>query len=290
MNTQHPNMSFTFEVENNNSLAFLDINVQRLNDCFETSIYRKPTFSGVYLHFTSYMPLEYKLGLISTLLHRCFALVSSYENFHLDLLKLKEIINQNGYPIGVIDNCIKKFLTKKYTIKPVVQTVAKKNVSLFLPYLGKASLVLRTDLIKLFANSLPFCKIRVVFKSGNRLGNCFSFKDRIPKSLTSGVVYNYKCGRCNSAYIGKTKRHWEKRLEEHLSISALTGKPLKCFKEWPPKVHSKKCNSDISRDNFSFICRENNDFLLRIKESISIYNLNPSLNTQCESTKLYLYN
>ena len=290
MNTKHRNMSFTYELEEDSSLSFLDIHVYRSNNCFETSIHRKSTFSGVYLHFRSFMPPEYKLGLISTLLYRCFTLVSCYEKFHLEVVKLKEIINKNGYPMRVIDSCIKKFLMKRFKVKPTVHTVEKKDVFLLLPYLGTSSLTLRTNLIKLFSRSLSFCKIRVVFKSSNRLGNYFNFKDKIPTSLISGVVYRYKCGRCNSAYIGKTKRYWEKRLSEHLSISALTGKPLKCFKEWPPMTHSKKCGSDYSRENFSFICRENNDFLLKIKESITIYQSKPSLNIQGESVKLYLYN
>ena len=229
------------------------------------------------------------VAIISISLKSLF-LIPSIFCLHLEVCKLKDIINKNGYTLKMIDNCIKKFLMKKFTVKPVVDTVEKKDISLILPYLGTGSLALRTNLVKLFARSLPFCKIRVVFKSGNRLGNYFSFKDKIPSSLISGVVYHYKCGRCNSAYIGKTKRYWEKRLSEHLSISALTGKPLKCFKEWPPMIHSKNGHSQLSRDNFTFICREKNDFLLKIKESIACYKYKPTLNKQEESTKIYLFN
>ena len=108
--------------------------------------------------------------------------------------------------------------------------------------------------------------------------------------ILSGVVYKYQCDRCNSVYIGKTKRYWEKRLEEHISVSALTGKPLKTFQEWPPMKHSKECKSKLSRDNFTIVGHEKkNDFLLRIKESITIYECNPSLNDRSESTKLYLF-
>ena len=47
MNRQH-NMEFTSENEENNILPFLDIKVIRSGDNFMTSVYRKPTFSGVY--------------------------------------------------------------------------------------------------------------------------------------------------------------------------------------------------------------------------------------------------
>ena len=49
MNSRHPNMKFTSELEENDILPFLDIKVIRLNDMFVTSVYRKPTFSGVYV-------------------------------------------------------------------------------------------------------------------------------------------------------------------------------------------------------------------------------------------------
>ena len=77
MNSKHPNMSFTYETEENDQIPFLDILVCRSKGKFNTSTYRKPTFSGVYQHFCSFMPIEYKFGLIRTLLHRCYSLVSS---------------------------------------------------------------------------------------------------------------------------------------------------------------------------------------------------------------------
>ena len=36
----------TFEKEKNNCLPFLDVNVERTVTSFETSVYRKPTFTG----------------------------------------------------------------------------------------------------------------------------------------------------------------------------------------------------------------------------------------------------
>ena len=61
-------MRFTYEIEKNNSLTFLDVLVTRENT-FCTSLYRKPTFSGLYTNFNSFMPDTYKKGLIYTLLH-----------------------------------------------------------------------------------------------------------------------------------------------------------------------------------------------------------------------------
>ena len=68
MNSRHKNIKFTKEVEKDNSLPFLDIRIDRKLNNFETSIYRKPTFSGVYLNIKSYLTETYKRGLINCLL------------------------------------------------------------------------------------------------------------------------------------------------------------------------------------------------------------------------------
>ena len=54
-------MNFTHEIKKNNSLAFLDGLVTRENT-FCTSLYRKPTFSGLYSNFKSFMSDPYKKG------------------------------------------------------------------------------------------------------------------------------------------------------------------------------------------------------------------------------------
>ena len=41
MNSKHENISFTDEIENNNSMAFLDVLVTRNDSSFSTSLYRK---------------------------------------------------------------------------------------------------------------------------------------------------------------------------------------------------------------------------------------------------------
>ena len=67
-------MSFTIETEQNNKISFLDVNVIREQSKFITSVYRKPTFSGVYthLHLDSFLSDTYKIGVIYNLVNRCF--------------------------------------------------------------------------------------------------------------------------------------------------------------------------------------------------------------------------
>ena len=98
LNSCHVNISFTIETEQNNKILFLDDNVICEQGKFITSIYRKPTFSGVYTHFDSFTPDTYKIGMIYTLVNRCFRICSSWSMFHQQFILLREIFQKNGYP------------------------------------------------------------------------------------------------------------------------------------------------------------------------------------------------
>ena len=45
-------------------------------------LYRKKTFSGVYMNYNSFLPLKYKKSLIDTLLFRAFNICADYNTFH----------------------------------------------------------------------------------------------------------------------------------------------------------------------------------------------------------------
>ena len=117
MNQQYPNTKFTFEVEKTNNFSFLDVKICRANNRFTTSVFRKPTFSGVFTNFDSFIPISYKYGLVNTLIFRCFKICSSYEKLHNEIVYLKEIFKRNRYPNDFVDLCIKKFFDKLYTTK-----------------------------------------------------------------------------------------------------------------------------------------------------------------------------
>ena len=137
-------------------------------------------------------------------------------------------------------------------------------------------------MIRTFKKLAPSCSLKIVFKATNRLSTCFSFKDKFPKSLSFGVIYQYTCATCNRSYIGSSKRYWEKRLEEHIHVSSLTGKPLRGLQTYAPLNHvQKNCqheNPVMGRNDFRIIGRESNPWLLQVKESILIYKLKPELN------------
>ena len=122
------------------------------------------------------------------------------------MVKFTDVFKSNDYPENFINNCFKTLLDKKYRIQEKVITVTKKPLFLVLPYLGPLSWQTRAKLRKSLKDILDCCELQIVFKSQNKLGNTFHFKDRIPKELTSDVVCKFQCGLCNESYHGKCVR------------------------------------------------------------------------------------
>ena len=172
---------------------------------------------------------------------------------------------------------------------PVALTVEEKGLFIALPYLGNLSLAIRTHLQNSINKNLPFCKIKVIFKSTTRLSKCFRFKDKVPFNLHSNVVYKFSCGKCNATYYGETCRHLNIRAGEHSGISPLTAKKSKAKATTPIKDHMLLCNHIVPLKDFKILASSNSEFHLKIKESLLIMCDKPELNRNEKSLPLYLF-
>ena len=198
-------------------------------------------------------------------------------------------MKKNAIPIKLIDSCIKNFLNKRLTEKPVTLTAEKKDLVIVLPFLGKLSLGLRTLLRNSISKNLPFCKIRVILKSSLCISNFFQFKDKMSYCLRSNAVYKFLCGRCNATYYGETCRHLSVRVSEHLGVSPLTGKKSKSKKSTAVKDHVLFGDHIVSVDDFKILATSDSDFHVKVKESLLISRHEPILNKNEISLALYLF-
>ena len=73
-------------------------------------VYRKPTSSGVYTNYSSFLPEIYDSGLIRTLIFRLYTICFSWSPIHLEIEHLRTVMRRNPYPDTLIDNAIKRFL------------------------------------------------------------------------------------------------------------------------------------------------------------------------------------
>ena len=176
---RHANIKFTNEKEVNGSSPFLDVLISRYNRDFTTTVYHKPTFSGVYSNFNSFMVNEYKYGLIFILLFRIFSKVSEFSKSHEEVNYVKDILKKNSFPTNLMEKRIKIFLNKQFSQKLLEHIVPKKELLIVLLYLGVSSLGRRTRLQKCINSNISFCKIKIIFKLSTSLANFFRFKDKI---------------------------------------------------------------------------------------------------------------
>ena len=80
---------------------------------------------------------------------------------------------------------------------------------MFLPYRGHLTdtyIMKLTNIGALIKPIITTTKIKDVLPS---------LKPKIPKEFQSNVVYEFKCSRCASTYVGKTWRHLLVRVQEH---------------------------------------------------------------------------
>ena len=289
MNKRHKNIKFSFETEKDNSFSFLDVKICREKDKFTTSVFRKDMFSGVYTNFSSFVALKHKFGLVHTLLHRSFTIVSDFSKFHFEVETLKKTLHKNTYPTKFIDKCVAKFVNNIFIQKPVFTTVPKLELRIVLPYLGNISSITKKRLNRCISKRLKFCKLQIVFQTSNRLKNYFRFKDRVPETLQSNFVYKFKCGSCTASYYGKTYRHMKVQVSEHQGVSPRTGKRVKGTLSTSVRDHVLDCDHRVAWEDFSIIGRESNHYLLETKESLFIKRGNPSLNRNKCSQELFLF-
>ena len=105
LNGFHPSIKFTYEVEVNDSFPFLDVRVTRstARHTFETTIYRKPTFTGLLINWNSFVPLQYKKVSIDSMARRALSVCSTYLSLTEEFAEIRRYGLANGYPRWFID-------------------------------------------------------------------------------------------------------------------------------------------------------------------------------------------
>jgi len=292
MNSRHPNMRFTYETENNNSINFIGVTITHTSSNnlhgYQTSVYRKSTCTGLFTNYNSFTPLIYRLSVFKCLVYRAYHLCSSWNLFHEEISNLRTMLLRNAYPSWVLDRIVKCSLNK--FIQPNLKYGPnKERVYIGLPFLGRLTDQMRRSIKQINKQLIPHKDIIVYFKPGKRISNFFHVKDSTPFELRSHVIYKYTCARCQSSYIGQTARHLRHRIAEHAGTSHLTGKIMKSQSHSNIREHCSRCpGSDCSEHNFKILARGTSELELLIKERLLINNEQPTLNGNIGSFELLL--
>ena len=290
LNSKHPNIEFTSEKENDGNLPFLDILVSRQNDhSFKTSIYRKPTFTGLTTKFSSFIPILYKRNLIATLVTRAFNVCSDYFSFHSEFQFLRQILNNNGFCKYFIDSYIGKQLEKLMSPKLEKSTVNRAVLYFPITFTGKNSFSLKNKLTRLLREFYPQIIARVIFKPRYTIGSFFRFKDVVPTEMQASAIYKYKCNCCNAIYVGQTKRHVRVRWFEHLGKSIRTNRPLANPSFSAIRQHAHDNDHPIHLASFSILSIRLSTMELPTVESLYTIREKRSLNNNDQSVDLICF-
>jgi len=111
LNSLHPSLSFTIEFPDNNKIPlFFGIEIIKNGTRIETHVYRKPTNTGLLLHFQSLTDKRYKECLLKTMIHRAHSLSSTTEAFNEECNRLRGIFIRLQYPVALINSTINNFV------------------------------------------------------------------------------------------------------------------------------------------------------------------------------------
>ena len=122
-------MKFTFEVEDQGKIPFLDTLLVRKEDgSVKLLVYRKKTHTDQYLDFQSQHPLHHKLGVIRTLMDRMENIVTEEQDKKEEELRIRTALTHCGYPKWALDRVKQQFLNKPQKQQKVNQIKMQRTL------------------------------------------------------------------------------------------------------------------------------------------------------------------
>ena len=134
LNCPHPSLTFTMELPVDNKIPFIGIEIVKNGTKLETQVYRKPTNTGLLLHFQSHTDKRYKDSLLKTMIHRAYALWSTTEAFNTECAKLRSIFSRLDYPTSLIDSAINNFLFRNSSANNAERNDDSSTIRISLPF------------------------------------------------------------------------------------------------------------------------------------------------------------
>ncbi|XP_011868909.1 PREDICTED: uncharacterized protein LOC105562568 [Vollenhovia emeryi] len=127
INSQHPNIQFTIEIEQNSQIPFLDVLVCRNEDgTLGHNVYRKPTHTDRYLHANSHHHPAQKNSVINSLVHRALS-ISEPAALDGKLNHLHRALTRNGYSSRNINRTIQKLTNTEPSLNDTRMPEAEKE-------------------------------------------------------------------------------------------------------------------------------------------------------------------
>ena len=143
LNECHPSLHFTMEIAADNKLPFLGMMIEKRGCHLTTSVYGKPTDTGLLLHYQSHVDHRQKRSLLNSMLNRAYRLPSTSESFTNECNHIKRMFTKLKYPLNLVNSAIamcKNSATQgRHETPTVTDADVQKTVRLILPFKDQKS-------------------------------------------------------------------------------------------------------------------------------------------------------
>ena len=279
-------LKFTYEMNINNKLPFLDVLVQTSDSKFKTSVYHKPSDQGTCLNGNSECTDKYKNSFIHNYLNRAYIISETWEEFHHEVLHMKQLLVNNNYSNSLIDNQIHKFVQHKNSSNKE-QKSEKTLIPLYYQAQTHANYKIDERMIKSIIYNNTKCidpnkKLNLLIYYKNPKTANFIMKNNLlpppPVLQQTNVIYKFVCPMPHSQaveYIGFTQT----KLSRRLTLHGQNGSIYRHFQE----SHNCKPTREQLTQNTTIIARDTDRHRLTIKEALLILHNAPLINKQFDN-------
>ena len=85
------------EEENNGELVFLHTLLKGNNGEISVLVYRKPTHTVQYLHYSFHHQTSCKESVVSSLFNRAYSIITNKDDLHKENVRIKQMLKENEY-------------------------------------------------------------------------------------------------------------------------------------------------------------------------------------------------
>ena len=283
-------LKFTYELSVSNKLPFLDVLVDTNNHVFNTTVYKKETNKGFCLNANSECINKYKYSVISSYVTRAFKITKTWQDFHLECQKMKQILVNNNFTNTMVDQQIKNFLQQKLNNQK--NQNSKDIINIFYQNQTHKNCHLDEKILKdIVKNNIrpngKNKKINInIYYKNNKTHSLVMKNNHSPPTSDlnkNNIIYEFTCplektnsnNKCQGKYIGMTTTTLLKRLKAHKYNGSI--------KQHFIDHHNEKITQQHLEENTSIIDRATNRRQLYIKEALIISKSKPSINIQYSS-------
>lgn len=288
LNGYHPCLQFTVEEESlqnvwgvqKSGLPFLDVMIYRTEDStLGHCVYRKPTHTNRYLHFTSSHPKAHKISVVDSQITRALQLCDN-ETLEKELAFDIAILKDNGYPAHFIQ---KRIVLQKYkhasaSVSHGSQSNSDDENEELTEEVKRAVLPYYEGVTEKVASFIRYTTdLDIAYVPQNKISHHFNqYKDK--KRTTPAGIYELPCGgnnddKCPLSYIGESRQGLDKRAQQHMYNIRNAN-----IQTSAPAEHVWTNGHNIDPSTIRMIELEPNTFKRKVKEGLYIRSNSNSMN------------